>query len=36
MYIYIYIYIYIYQPFSLKGPHNEICVTLDPLGKNTA
>ena len=21
------------QPFSLKGPHNEICVTLDPLGK---
>ena len=25
-----------YQPFSLKGPHNEICVTLDPLGKNTA
>ena len=24
------------QPFSLKGPHNEICVTLDPLGKNTA
>ena len=28
--------IYLRQPFHLKGPHNEICVTLDPLGKNTA
>ena len=24
------------QPFHLIGPHNEICMTLDPLGKNTA